>query len=543
MELEWRAHFSKIGWTNSRSGFELFHFAEKLEALEINCKEMDIKVRGYYNSESDYVEGGSGELVGSVGKGRTLSAVSIQSLQLQQFIFYRCYFEHSGWSNFYKNGDICGFFNDTKESICGIQIFVAAENEEAACKKADEQLTYYDDINKLLFINDKEKMLMHLTHSYQDKRKACIRVYEESVILPLRIVKNEQVRNAVYEGGVIDSTGRFVVGHDRKNGKQINLSCLSGYEFKDCSEINETVIYGGICFEVFGHLLTESMCRLWCAFENDYKIVMLLPPNIKHINMDIFELMGIKERILFLEEPTRFHKVIVPDQTLRLHYDFKEEHKIPYSKMIHAAPKMNYEKIYLTRSHLENTDGINEEYFEKFFRKRGYVIIAPEEYTLGEQIGIINAAKDVICTLGTLSHFALFCQEGASFTIIRRDDRTVLLPQTLINQLSNVKVYFVDATYNFLPTQHTGGVFLYGPTKHFKEYLDARNIKYDEEEVAFDLERYAFQYLCKWRKNYLQIKNFNAISGCDIVDILNAMNRAFGEAEISRKKYVSKYKR
>ena len=100
MELEWRAHFSKIGWTNSRSGFELFHFAEKLEALEINCKEMDIKVRGYYNSESDYVEGGSGELVGSVGKGRTLSAVSIQSLQLQQFIFYRCYFEHSGWSNF-----------------------------------------------------------------------------------------------------------------------------------------------------------------------------------------------------------------------------------------------------------------------------------------------------------------------------------------------------------------------------------------------------------------------------------------------------------
>ncbi len=73
--------------------------------------------------------------------------------------------------------------------------------------------------------------------------------------------------------------------------------------------------------------------------------------------------------------------------------------------------------------------------------------------------------------------------------------------------------------------------------------MDARNIKYDEEEVAFDLERYAFQYLCKWRKNYLQIKNFNAISGCDIVDILNAMNRAFGEAEISRKKYVSKYKR
>ena len=544
MELMWRAHFSKIGWTNYRNAFEVIRFAEKVEAFQINCEGMDIQAKGYYKDQFDYIEGGNGELIGSVGKGKALSAISVKSFQAERSIYYRCYFEKTGWSAFCRDGDICGSFDKAVGLICGMQFFDADNvNEEADIKYADKFMADYENINKMLFINGKAKMLMQLTHSYQDKRNADIKICRNSVILPLKISENAQVRNAVYQGGVVDNTGKFIAGHDRKDHKNINLSCLSGYEYQDCQNIKETVIYGGICFGAFGHLLTESMCRLWYAFENEYRIVMLLPPDVKHINMDIFDLMGIRDRILFLKEPTRFEKVIVPDQTLRLHFDYKTEHCIPYEKIIQAAPKMNYEKIYLTRSHLKNTNDINEEYFEKFFRKRGYVIIAPEEYSFEEQVGIINAAKDVICTMGTLSHLALFCQEGVNLTIIRRDDRSTLLPQTLINQLKRLKVYYVDATHNFLPTQHTGGVFLYGPTEYFKEYLNARKIEFEEEEMEFELKKYAFEYINKWRNNYLKVKNFKEISGCDMVDVINAMNRALGEQEISRKKYISKCKR
>lgn len=225
-----------------------------------------------------------------------------------------------------------------------------------------------------------------------------------------------------------------------------------------------------------------------------------------------------------------------------MHTDFKIEHKVPYDRIIDKVPKMNYDKIYLTRSHLKKSDGINEEYFEKFFRKRGYVVIAPEEYSLEEQVGMLNSAKDVICTMGTLSHLCLFCKEGTNLTILRRYDNSMLLPQTLINQLKNLNVYYVDATYNFLPTQHSGGVFLYGPTKYFRNYLDKRNFEYDEEELFFDLKEYAYEYIVKWRTNYLNVKNFNEIADRDMVDVINSISRALGEPEISRKKYISKLK-
>lgn len=544
MKLLWRAHFSKIGWSPKRDNFEILLFSEKLEAFEIDCECADIVAKAYFQDPFDYVEGGSGDLIGTTGKGKAIYGISIECKEIEQSIYYRCYFENIGWSDFCKDGAICGAADrETGQKICGIQIFLGNDdNWEAQLKRADEYLNYYENISKRLFINEKQKMLMHLTKGYRDERKAEIRHIENGVVLPLKVMKEVQVRNSAYLGGVLDSDGNFIAGHERKKDKNVNLSCLAGYEVSEYRTIHEKVIYGGILFGFFGHLLTESMARLWYAFEKDYRIVMLPAPNAGNVNMEIFDLLGIKDRILILQEPTQFDEVIVPDQSLRLHTDYKIEHKIPYDKILNTVPKMNYDKIYLTRCHLKNTDGINEVYFEKFFRKRGYVIIAPEEYTLAEQVGIMNAAKDVICTMGTLSHLGLFCQEGTKFTIIRRYDKSILLPQILINQLKKLDVYYVDATYNFLPTQHSGGVFLYGPTEYFRHYLDERHIEYDEEELKFDLGKHAFEYISKWRTNYLKVKNFNEIAAFDMVDVLNAMNRALGEKEISRKKYVSKLK-
>lgn len=543
MELSWRAHFSKIGWSPMRSNFEMLYFPETLEAFEINSKNINFEVKVYYENRDDYIEGIEGNLIGTVGESKAIHAISVKCKNTEKSIYYRCCFEHIGWSYFCKDGAICGFFYEMKSAIHGIQIFLSDDNElEDNTKIANEYLDNYMCISENLFINNKYKMLMHLTKNYRDETQAKIKKVANGIILPLKVMKEVKVRNAAYLGGVVDCNGKFIAGHERKERKNVNLSCLAGYEISEYKRIHERVIYGGILFGFFGHLLTESMARLWYTFDKNYKIAMLLAPNAGNVNMEILGLLGIKDRILIVQEPTQFDEVIVPDQSLRLHTDFKIEHKVPYDRIIDKVPKMNYDKIYLTRSHLKKSDGINEEYFEKFFRKRGYVVIAPEEYSLEEQVGMLNSAKDVICTMGTLSHLCLFCKEGTNLTILRRYDNSMLLPQTLINQLKNLNVYYVDATYNFLPTQHSGGVFLYGPTKYFRNYLDKRNFEYDEEELFFDLKEYAYEYIVKWRTNYLNVKNFNEIADRDMVDVINSISRALGEPEISRKKYISKLK-
>ena len=61
-------------------------------------------------------------------------------------------------------------------------------------------------------------------------------------------------------------------------------------------------------------------------------------------------------------------------------------------------------------------------------------------------------------------------------TIFRRAEN-VLLPQYLVDQARQLETYYVDATFNFLPTRHTDSVFLYGPTAHFRR-LSATTVQY-----------------------------------------------------------------
>ncbi len=156
-------------------------------------------------------------------------------------------------------------------------------------------------------------------------------------------------------------------------------------------------------------------------------------------------------------------------------------------------------------------------------------------------MALLAGAEEVVCTQGTLSHLGLFCRSGTKMTIFRRAEN-VLLPQYLVDQARQLETYYVDATFNFLPTRHTDSVFLYGPTAHFRNYLDRYGLEYKPEEIEFHVEEYAYEYLLHWCKTYNRLKSFNQISGWDMFDVLNNMNRVFGLPDISRKKYVTKLK-
>jgi len=546
-KIRWTGHFSKIGWTQERDAYELLWFPEhKLEALRLESGKLKIAYAVSNDARTEMMPGAD-KAAGTTGKGMPLYYVRLWSDDADWHVYYRVCLKHIGWTAFSRDGEICGSRTDDRDCfIEGIQLFILDSTEKLgdAVDLCEKKRLEYLAIKNRLFIQQADKALLALTHSHLNESASQVQEISEGYLLPLRKTAVES-RSGIYEGGVVDSNLRFIAGLERKKGQVVNYTCMQGYEFKkeDADKSDETVIFGGIFISTFGHLFAECLSRLWWVIrhrENQQKVVLLGIPGQKKFAEDFFELLGIaKERIWRIEKPTRFRKIIVPEQSVRLLSDYKKEYLTVYDEIRSRVKAKDYEKIYLTRRKFAAQDGINEEFFENFYGNRGYKIIAPEQFTIKEQVEIMAGAEEVVCTQGTLSHLALFCGPGTKLTIIRRTEN-VLRQQILIDQARQLEVTYIDATFNFMPASHAGGVFLYGPTVQFVEYLKRNGFVYRQEEIDFHIEDYVYEYLMRWCKNYNEVKNFHTISGWDMFDVLSNMNHVFGLPAISRKNYSGK---
>lgn len=405
--------------------------------------------------------------------------------------------------------------------------------------------------NRLFIYNEKEKWESRAKKNYEFSQ-CDYKIIENGYILPLREIESTSSKvNRLNEGGVQSESGKFVAGHKRDMSDSLNMSVVKTYPIEENVRYDDrTVVYGGLLIDIFGHCITEVLSRLWYVidFKQNLPIVFLTQNTNKEIPnyfFSIMELLGVnKERIIIAKEIVQYKKIIVPDQALVLFVGFNKKMKMVYDQMTDSAlricneDKKNNRKIYLSRSLFPKKDCFNEEWFEEFYKKRGYDIIYPETLPLYEQIAVIAGAQDVVCTAGTLSHLLLFASEGTKATILlRQNEDGALAPQFLVNQLKQIDVSWVDVSCNILPTTHAGGVFLIGPTREFKDYLCSNKIKFDENEINIDFDdnvlwRYIQAWLSCYSKNgyaYKRLKNI------DFFDFVNNMSSVIKRKSLSRK--------
>lgn len=242
--LSYRAHFSQIGWTQKRNFNEPILFVDlKIEAVQIILNHSNIRI-SVWNKEGKLCSDGDG-IAGTTGKKLALFGIAVDC-EDETEIFYRVYQSKNGWSEFVSQGKTAGE-EFGEEAICGIQIFIRNNQVtyEEQVRNADHKLQKYECIQSNLFVDNKWAMLEHLTKEYKDDREEEIGVYENAFILPLKKLENSKVRNAVYCGGVMDENMNFIAGQDRKAGKNVNLSCLEGYQPETVLRSDEIVILGG----------------------------------------------------------------------------------------------------------------------------------------------------------------------------------------------------------------------------------------------------------------------------------------------------------
>lgn len=292
-------------------------------------------------------------------------------------------------------------------------------------------------------------------------------------------------------GGVCSSGFDFIAGHIRHSTKpHANWNCDEAYAVPadDVVYRDETVVFGGCLINHFGHALLEGTSRLWYLPQapDDAKIVFLRYPRATNTPFDALkfvELMGFDMgRVEVIDEPTRFHEIIVPDEAIYALNAFRPEYILAYDRIRENIRPHADTKVYLSRRRFKYRTSLNEEHYEEFFARRGFTVIYPETLTIEEQIAYIAGADEVVSMMGSMAHLLLFAKPTVKATILNRSGQC-LTAQIIVDQARGIEPYYIDAYLNPLPVPHVNGPFLFGPNRFFQAYLDERGIAYEPDEL------------------------------------------------------------
>ncbi len=295
-------------------------------------------------------------------------------------------------------------------------------------------------------------------------------IYKEDVIsIPLN--KGEKKE---YCGGLVNSdTGTLIDQAIHFDG---DLSQeLPGQKHVEAEiEINRLLFFGGILYDQFGHVLLDSISRLWAyslVKELDPLVYFYVPWNTpNYLERDnyvhqIFEGFNIPhKKIIFSAKPALLKKIIIAPQ--KYGYGLckaPDEHFMNFLKSFkyqNSLPSnfMKGDKIYVSRTKMKYGMGkaIGEKYFEAFLKSNGYKIFYPEDYKLNEQLTVYLEASKIVFSEGSALHACILLPNiMAEIAIIaRRKD-----PKRTVNLITD---QFVGFKKNFLWIDEVGKQYQFG---------------------------------------------------------------------------------
>lgn len=334
---------------------------------------------------------------------------------------------------------------------------------------------------------------------------------EGGIVLPL--IETEHGL-AELQGGVVTpaggTAGAQVAGHrvffdeSRPHKRDVR----QGYAVSsDIDYVDEDVVYGGgRRARHFGHFLIETLSRLWYCSEEGGRGKRVVFPDVdlgrNDRLVDMLVSCGIRrDRLVFLDRPTRFRSVTVPGQSMYLGdgvVNFERSRQI-FDRVRDSVTPDTVDKVYLTRSRLGRSDPswreVNETMLEDFFRRQGYAVVSPEKLSFGEQVALMAGAKEVACTVGTVSHLLLFCQQNVRASLFLRSGRWAPPIQWAICHMRTSDWCLVDCTMPLLPAGMRAGVVYYATTEPWSQY--AREW-FGAEEPSRPTDLDITRYLKEW---------------------------------------------
>lgn len=280
------------------------------------------------------------------------------------------------------------------------------------------------------------------------------------------------------------------------------------------------VVYLGCIWNCWGHFFTDGLAKAWYLLTDEYKEKYKgkVKIAISFINntlqscpkplLSLYQLLGVEEEdIIVITQPTKFRSIIVPDNSLFFHdgtRHFTKEYTTTIDAITDAVPAnldKKYKKIYLSRTHFTkgNAD-FGERSLESVFKRIGYTIIHPQEYSVLEQIAIFKAAKSFVSTTGSLGHNSVFCNRNTEVILLRKC-WVIFDYQLVINEAKELDVTYVDThlTCFLNDAPNNGPFYLYRNANFCRFIKDRFNITVRED---FSTKRYMrYMRICLMRND------------------------------------------
>ena len=333
---------------------------------------------------------------------------------------------------------------------------------------------------------------------------------EQATILPLR--QDPSFGLLFGKGGVVDCQGQYV-----------DLSAIPGrvqhaYPFQapDCRE--ETVVYCGYMVNHWGHFLIEGVTRLWYFLEQDAsvdKYVFFLDEGeqrqIQGNYREFFQLLGIWDKLEFINRPTTFRRVIVPDRGIHMRQGYAPKLLGVFDRIAeNVRPQPDWdtpEKIYFSRSQFQKGQPFEFGFdaLDNFFAKNGYTILYPEKVPLSRMIHYIRSCQVVATLSGTLPHNMLFARNGQKVEIIERlvinNDN-----QTDVNRMRDLDVVYVDANIPVYTIDFVGP-FIMGYTPELQRFAQDRG--YQPPDARYLTKKHYKSCFVRYIKSYQDLYRYN----------------------------------
>lgn len=261
-----------------------------------------------------------------------------------------------------------------------------------------------------------------------------------------KLLEGKKVSRTERQQAFFRADGRTVYNGDIVSGALRTLP-FDGLSFdKDCSKVSGPVLFAGLMLEQFGHVLLNSLGRLWAleSLPPDTQILFIPkrsinPQKYKHAS-NILKWLGFSGEFLLARDATEFDALYTcPDIFGERFsgggwpgfYDWLDGR-------LGSAPNVDPDlKIYVSRSELGPKAGrfACEDHLEALLVRQGYKIVAPETLSLEEQTRVFRTAGKLIFAESSALHlYSLVCQPEQIGAVVKR--RSVL-PPLIANQVND----------------------------------------------------------------------------------------------------------
>ena len=195
-----------------------------------------------------------------------------------------------------------------------------------------------------------------------------------------------------------------------------------------------THIYGGVLMNHFGHMLLESLSRVWFIRAHpDLPVVwhwldLPVPHSAWPVWMEqLWAMLGLdRHRHVIIRNKLQLEQVIVPDHGIR---PYERIEPVQAEALAVVAEGSSYagQRVWLSRSALPRRFGrlIGEEGVQTALQEAGWSVVHPEKRPVAEQAALFNDAKIVAGFAGSAFHAVLLAKTPAAhLCIIRRPSVT-----------------------------------------------------------------------------------------------------------------------